>query len=95
MLVGRSLDLANLFHTGLFAQRWPFYGHTELEEALVTKCVVKSYFSWLWNRRRHTNAAVALVTCVEGIVLKQGMKEGRREMIVLSEQTGGSKALVE
>lgn len=42
---GRSLDLANLFHTGLFAQRWPFNGHIELDEALVTKCVVKSCFS--------------------------------------------------
>lgn len=42
---GRSLDLANLFHTGLFAQRWPFYWHIELVEALVSKCVAKSYFS--------------------------------------------------
>lgn len=34
------------------------------------------------------------MTCVERIVLKQGTREGRREMIVLSEQTGGSKVLV-
>lgn len=48
----------------------------------------------LRNRRRLTNAAVALVTYVERIVVKQGMREGRREIIVLSEQTGGSKVLV-
>ena len=88
---GRSLDLANLFYTGLFAQRWPFYWHIELVEALVSKCVAKSYFSGFpsfplacfgTGGEAH-ECSVALVTCVERIVLMKGMREGRREIVVL------------
>lgn len=53
-------------------------------------------FLWLALEQEEAQKGSSCIgdLCRERIVLKQGMKEGRGEMMVLSEQTGGSKVPV-